>query len=141
MGTLKWLDGMSVGIKEMDDDHIAMFDTLSNIHDALGAADTAKAQALCEELYDMSKIHGAKEEAFLRLHEFPGIDKVLMVQMNTITGIEDLASIIAKGDAPKAIEKVDDMQERFIDYMLRGDINYKSFVFEHDLEFVDGEGI
>lgn len=135
MAKVKWLDGMSVGVPEMDADHKQLFATLIAIQEALGNGDREEALALCRNLLVLDAEHNEREIEFLRRYDYPYIDNVLMVQRKTIQGIQDLLSLFeANNDTSEITNKISSMQTAFIDYMLRGDINYKSFVQELHLD-------
>jgi len=139
MARVKWLDGMSVGVPAMDADHKKLFDLLNNIGEAMKADNREKAMTLCLDLHDLAIEHGKAEEALLQKIKFPDIHNVLMVQSQTIQGINELTALVESGEKPKAaVEKVANMQKTFIDYMLRGDINYKSYVQELRLDIDPG---
>ncbi len=135
MARVEWLDGMSVGVPAMDADHKKLFALLNDIGEAMETDDRAKAMELCLDLHDLAIEHGKAEEALLQKIKFPDIHNVLMVQSETIQGIDELTALVESGERPDAaIEKVAKMQKTFIDYMLRGDINYKSYVQELRLD-------
>jgi len=135
MAKVKWLDGMSVGVPEMDADHKQLFAALIAIQNALENGDKEEALALCRNLLVLAAEHNEREIEFLRRYAYPYIDNVLMVQENTVQGIQDLLSLFEKNCTISEItDKISNMQTAFIDYMLRGDINYKSFVQELHLD-------
>lgn len=127
MSKLGWLDSMSVGVDEFDDDHRNFVETLARIADELRHERPAAARLLCEVLINQTRNHCEREEAFLRSIDFPTTEAVLAVQKRSLANLRALADAIA--DSPtEAAKTIAGMQAALIDYLMHADINYKSFV-------------
>jgi hemerythrin len=99
----------SVGVAEFDNDHQAMLRLLEKIAVALKEGSQERAGALTDELLALARDHTAREEAFLRRIGFPGVEAVIAAQQDSLLRIAA-------------------MQDALVAYLLRADINYKSFV-------------
>lgn len=129
MNEFRWLDSMSVGIAEFDDDHRRIVALLGRIAEGLERGDQTTAIGLAAELTDLVSDHIRREGAFLRRIKFPDADNVVAVQHENMARLCALADGMRtqSGDGGQIAM---DMTKAFVAYLLRADINYKSFV-EH----------
>lgn len=127
MSDFRWLDGMSVGVVEFDDDHRRMIALLREISDAVHRGETTKAVQLSNQLATLAADHIAREEAFLQRIGFPGTDTVIGAQKENLGRIAALATRLMANPQDGADIAIA-MSDAFVAYLLRGDINYKSYV-------------
>jgi hemerythrin len=121
---LRWLNSMSVGVAEFDKDHQHMLLLLREIAAALLEGNLERARSQANKLQTLAGDHTAREEAFLRRIGFPGLEAVMAVQHESLSRIAALKNATPEdGSNPIA-----SMEDAFVTYLLRGDINYKSFV-------------
>ncbi len=129
MTDLNWVDSMSVGIAEFDDAHKGYIRALKNIAAALDGGRTDEAARLCASFQALAREHGLREVAFLRRKRFPQIQNVIDSQEATQAKIAVLLGAVRQ-DVAEARRMIDDMNMAVVAYLLRGDINFKSFVQE-----------
>ena len=129
MNNIQWLDAMSVGIKEFDDDHKAFFTTLFDLDDALIADEVEKALQLAIALRDLVKDHGAREAEFLRQNGFPQLQQILDAHSLALERTEKLLSLV-KMDPQTAARTIFEMQNNLMTYLMDGDLNYRYFIKE-----------
>ncbi len=122
--TLAWRNSMSVGVAEFDKDHQCMLLLLQEIEAVVAAGDAAHAHALTVNLLALAGDHTSREEAFLRRIGFPGLDTWIAAKKDTLSRIAALKHAIP-GGGPDLIAS---MEDALITYLLRADINFKSFV-------------
>jgi hemerythrin len=127
MKALCWLDSMSVGVAELDDDHKRIIAALGEIRTALDAGEREKAYGLSLGLLNVARAHVAKEYAFLHEIGFPGIEAVISAQNASLDNIRTLSAQILS-DMPAGQELATSMAHAFVQYLLRADINFKSYV-------------
>ena len=122
-----WLQSMSVGVAEFDDDHQRVILLLDEVAAALARGDGGQAASLMAGLLALAEDHVAREEAFLRRIRFPNTDTVVAAQRDSLSRLAVLGrQLAAAPEAGRAV--VTAMSEAFISYLLRADINYKSHV-------------
>ena len=121
--TLVWRNSMSVGVAEFDRDHQGML-LLQEIAAVLAAGDQAHARSLTANLLALAEDHTAREVAFLRRIGFPEVEVVIAAQQDSLSRIAALKDA-TPGEKPDLIAS---MEEALVAYLLRADINYKSFV-------------
>ena len=126
-GHLHWLDVMSVGRAEFDHDHQQIIEALSHIRGALERGDGGAAYDLAAGLLKLAGDHVDREEAFLRRIRFPAVDVVVSAQRASLSNIADLVARIP-AEPTRAAKMVTQMEMAFVNYLLRADINFKSYV-------------
>lgn len=129
MNDIRWLDSMSVGIAQFDDDHRRVINLLGAIVAAAERGENGHAVELAEQLIAVATDHVRREDTFLRQAEFPGADGVIGVQKANLANLSALAATL-RDNPSKACDVASAMSREFVAYLLRADINYKSFV-EH----------
>lgn len=72
---LKWDEGFSVGVKEMDDQHKKLFDVINHVYTALQGRNIHSSKGLLGESLDemaaYTKVHFEAEEKLMREHGYP----------------------------------------------------------------------
>ncbi|MGE5516998.1 MAG: hypothetical protein ACM31D_14405 [Bacteroidota bacterium] len=129
MNEIRWLDSMSVGLAEFDDDHRRIIAALGQIAIALDRGEHDTAVGLAEQVVAVATDHIRREGVFLRQVEFPGADDVIGVQQRNLGNLAALVAQLRNNPAD-AGAVAQNMAREFIAYLLRADINYKSYV-EH----------
>ncbi len=75
MGYFDWTDELSVGIKEIDDQHRRLVDMLNTLGTALRGKHGRDVQkAVVDGLVDLAISHIAEEERYMKLHGYPGLE-------------------------------------------------------------------
>ena len=121
---LRWLKSMSVGVVEFDNDHQHMILLMEEIAAALTAGDGQRACALADNLSVLAYDHTAREEVFLRRIGFPGLESLIAAQHDSLSRIATLTDAVREA-GPDVIAS---MRDALLTYLLRADINYKSYV-------------
>ncbi len=127
MSNFQWLDCMSVGVVEFDTDHKHAIHMISRISAMLEQGRTRDAYNLATALLEDAQDHVEREERFLRAIGFPGVDTVIPAQKASLSNIERLADRILR-EPRRCQELAVEMINAFVAYLLRADINYKSYV-------------
>jgi hemerythrin-like metal-binding protein len=121
---LRWLDSISVGVAEFDKYHKRMLKLMAEIAAALRQG---KHERVCERIAALRACfedHVAREEAFLQGIGFPGLAPLVKTHEETRSHIAALEAATI-GEAGAIISRI---EEATVAYLLRGDLNYKSYV-------------
>jgi hemerythrin len=121
---LRWLDSMSVGVAEFDNDHRQMLQLMADISTDLGQGKEKPATQRIIDLQALTRGHIVRERAFLQHIGFPRLEVAIAAQEELLSHIAALKAVPRKD----ANAMISDMEEAFVTYLLRGDVNYKSFV-------------
>ena len=127
MTSFRWLDSMSVGVVDFDNDHKNYFAALNAIEQALRDGTRDEALLLCRAFLELAIAHGRREEEFLRQANYPRMDKIMDSQVEAQATINGLLELI-RSAPDDALRRVVEMRHMVVTYLLDGDINYKSFV-------------
>lgn len=72
MEFLKWTEDLSVGNKQIDDDHRHLFDLLERLHlDMTSGQINQETQSIVDALRDYAESHFSREEEFMRKIGYP----------------------------------------------------------------------
>lgn len=75
---LKWDEGFSVGVQEMDDQHKKLFDAINHVYTALHERNIHSSNGLLggslDEMAAYTKMHFEAEEKLMREHGYPGYE-------------------------------------------------------------------
>ncbi|ARJ64667.1 hypothetical protein WV31_02765 [Magnetospirillum sp. ME-1] len=127
MSTDFWVDALSVGVDEFDRAHREQLNTIGEIEAALGQGDRKGACALLDRLLRHLVGHQAEEMDLLVRTDYPGIDHIRQVQAANVARLERLKETVEAGASlPDARRVATEMRMAFVDYLLKGDINFKS---------------
>lgn len=127
MSTDFWVDALSVGVDSFDQAHREQLNTIGRIEEALGRGDKAEAVALVEHLHQHLTIHQAEEIDLLVRTDYPGLDLVRHIQSSSLERLARLRNMIENGEETLDARRLaTEMRMAFVDYLLKGDINFKS---------------
>lgn len=121
---LQWQESMSVGVAEFDSDHQRLLGLAQKTVGALAEGSQERARELMNSLLVFAADHAAREEAYLRRIGYPQVDRVAAVQRDAISRVAALKNT----DPEEAGRQIAALEDAFVAYLLRADINYKSFV-------------
>jgi hemerythrin len=129
MKEFRWLEALSVGVPGLDDNHKAFFAHLAQIIAALDRQAFDEAERSCRALIALGTQHAADEAEFLRRNRYPHPDAVIAVQQAMGRQCQNLlALIVARSADARAVAS--ETSKDLVEYLLRGDINFKSYVQE-----------
>ncbi|EME68821.1 hypothetical protein H261_16443 [Paramagnetospirillum caucaseum] len=127
MSTDFWVDALSVGVDEFDCAHREQLNTIGEIEAALERGDRTEAVALLEHLLQHLVRHQAEEMDLLVRTGYPGTDHIHEVQSANLNRLRLLKTQVENGGPmPDARRIATEMRMAFVDYLLKGDINFKS---------------
>jgi hemerythrin len=121
---LRWVESMSVGVQEFDNDHKRMLALIAEIAAAWCRKEQDLARGQITDLQALTQDHIVRERAFLERIGFPRLEAAIAAQEELLSHIAALKAVNPK-DASAMISST---EEAFVTYLLRGDVNYKSFV-------------
>jgi len=127
MGSFRWVEGLSVGVEEFDEAHRQCISLLEDVEAAIEDGRIGQAGVLCDILVHAMIDHCRREEVFLRRIGYPGIDVLVEAQNANVDRLRGIATGMAE-DPQAAARLAGEMRAAMVDYLLRGDINYKSYV-------------
>lgn len=124
-----WVDALSVGVEEFDQAHREQLNGISEIEDVLGQGDRAGATRLLRNLIGHLTTHQAEELALLERVSYPALDDIRAMQASTLSRLNNLTQRIETGGGLQEARRIAmELRMAFVDYLLKGDINFKSYL-------------
>jgi hemerythrin len=128
----EWSPTFDLGVKDLDDEHRELFKFVGAVRDAIEAREYRKCHSLSEEFLAALGRHFANEEAFLARVGFPGVDKHQDFHASLISEAQALREgCNAPGDGRLLTDCYDRMVKCLMDDVVRGDLEFKSYVEFH----------
>ncbi len=134
MDKLDWLETFELGIPSVDADHRHLLNIMKQIETAANAAKFETCKDLLDELVVASKNHFAREEALLEETGYPNaaIHKDYHARLlSRAQSVKDVCKEIGTRENLK--DCCHEMFEFLIDDIVKGDVNFKSFLEEKGL--------
>lgn len=124
-----WVDALSVGVAKFDLAHREQLNLIGGIEALLDCGDVQAALAAVERLDHLLTTHQEEELEYLTRVGYPGLAQILEVQAATEERLDDLRAKIQQADnVPEARRSATRMRMSFVDYLLKGDIHFGSYV-------------
>ena len=129
---LEWHDFLTIGVDFIDDDHKKILSIMQQVIVAINENNLDECASLLEVLIKEAKEHFKREEEYLLETKYPQLENHKVYHNELIIKAEVIKAIC------EGIETEHDVKECFesmanflIDDILRGDINFKSYL-EHE---------
>ncbi|MBI3444501.1 MAG: hypothetical protein HY055_03875 [Magnetospirillum sp.] len=122
-----WVDALSVGVAKFDAAHREQLNLIGRIEESFGNGQRAEALVSLHRLQIHLERHQAEELDLLLRTAYPGIDHIHQIQRATIDRLRQLISEAERGsDLDEAGRQATQMRMAFVDYLLKGDLDFKS---------------
>ncbi len=73
MTLINWKPKYSVNVKEMDTQHMKLIDMINNLYELIkNDHNKENISILIQDLINYTKVHFAKEEYYMKVHDYPG---------------------------------------------------------------------
>lgn len=134
MDKLDWLETFELGIPSVDADHRHLLNIMKQIETAANAGKFETCKGLLDDLLTASEAHFAREEKLLEETGYPNaaIHKEYHARLlNRAQSVKEVCKEIGTRDTLK--ECCQEMFEFLIDDIVKGDVNFKSFLEEKGL--------
>jgi hemerythrin len=129
MNTIKWQDEYTVGVKELDDQHRSLLNTINTlIEEQEGKYEAAKFSTALSSLIHYAYIHFATEERYLLQVHFPNLKQHVLEHINFIMKTVGLALRIENSGDELRIELLHYLKVWYSYHVLGTDRNYVPFL-------------
>ncbi|MGB0669884.1 MAG: bacteriohemerythrin [Rhodospirillales bacterium] len=131
---LTQLKGLRIGVKRIDDEHMAMAAVMEKINTAMVDQDHDHCVALLNELIQLAAAHFEDEEAFLAEVAYPGLAEHQVFHNEMLLKAKAVREVCeAYHDFDHIRACYQEMLTFLIDDILKGDVTFKSFLEENGL--------
>ncbi len=132
MKKLEWLPSFNLGTKEIDDDHRQMFDIVVNIQEAIERDDLDTCAKLVKNFIKTTKLHFGREMDFLARAGYEDVEAHGKYHERLMSQAEKLEkNCYEEIDRGKIVNCYLDLVGLLIDDIVRGDLEFKSFLQEY----------
>ena len=129
MAPLAWSNTYSVGIQILDDQHAALFDSLSELHAAmLKNREKSITGRLLQDLLAYTQRHFCAEELLLAKAHYPGLAEHRAKHQVLATQVAGYAERFARGEAALSVHLIEFMRRWLISHILRDDRAYSAWL-------------
>jgi len=99
LALLSWNDKHSVGVQALDGEHLELYETINDLHDAvLQGKERSQTGALLRRVKDSARAHFSSEEAILASTNYPGLAAHKLKHQVLVAEIEELLARFENGD-------------------------------------------
>jgi hemerythrin len=125
MALMIWNDTLSVGVKELDDQHRGLVQTLNDLHAAMikGQASQATGELL-RKLVDYTRRHFATEEKFLRSANYPAFAAHHAKHIDLTHQVETYVERFESGEATVSVHLLSFLRDWLMNHIQKEDRNY-----------------
>jgi len=131
MALVTWSDGLSVGVKAIDDQHTTLFNCINDLHDAMmkGQARSIIGSLLCK-LLSYTRSHFSEEEDLMANYKYPGLSQHLIQHRALTKQVEEYIARFEKGDLALSNDLADFLSGWLYNHILGVDKVYGPYMNE-----------
>jgi hemerythrin-like metal-binding protein len=132
MANLVWHDFLKIGVDFIDNDHKKLLGIMQEVKQTIEQDDFEECVTLLRVLLKESAAHFAREEEFLRQVKYPGLESHIEYHQGLLNKANTIQKICSGIETHHDLKECfDGMANFLIDDILRGDINFKSYLDYH----------
>ena len=129
MRTLEWQENYSVGVKELDDQHRSLLDTINTLlEEQQDKYEAAKFSSTLSSLIHYAYTHFATEERYLIQANFPDLKQHVLEHVGFITKTLSLTAKLENGGDESRRELLRYLKEWYSNHVLGADRHYIPFL-------------
>jgi hemerythrin len=129
MKTIEWQPEYSVGVKELDDQHRCLLDTVNTmLIEQTDKYEAAKFSPVISSLIHYAYTHFATEERYLLQVNYPNLDQHIIEHINFIMKTLSLALRVENEEDEMRIELLRYLKEWYCSHVLGTDRQYIPFL-------------
>jgi hemerythrin len=126
---MEWSDGLSVGFKDIDEQHKRWIDIYNTAHDKMMAGSSGDLKSLgisaLEEMITYSESHFAYEERLMEKIGYPGLDLHRVIHQNFSRKLQQTVQKMREGEFVLNSEIIKMIERWLIDHILNEDMKIK----------------
>jgi hemerythrin len=135
MALIQWVDTLSVGIEEIDNQHKKIFEIINKINDALSQLENEKfLPAVFQDLVDYANNHLSTEEMYFEKFNYPEKDPHILAHKAYRDKIADFKKRWEESQSDVADEIVDFLENWWQSHIWNVDKKYAEFFHQHGLK-------
>ncbi len=128
---VKWSDGLSVGIQEIDEQHKVLVGLLNELNQAIHEKKgNAIGIQILGRLAEYTRIHFAVEESLMRIFDYPGFEKHKAEHQALVEQVIKLQGKLKAGKASISFELMHFLKIWLTKHIIESDKQYAPFFLE-----------
>lgn len=128
---LRWSDGLSVGIQEIDEQHKVLVDLLNQLNQAIHEKRASEAGIdILTRLAEYTRIHFAVEESLMRIFDYPGFEQHKKEHHALVEQVVKLQEKLKSGKATIGFELMHFLKIWLTKHIIESDKQYAPFFLE-----------
>ncbi len=129
MPLMTWTPSLSVGVKEMDNQHRELVKALNDLFDAMSAGQTKTVMGpLLTSLLKYTRYHFAAEEALLAEYEFPALADHKEMHKKLAKEVEEYVDRYQEGEIGVGAGLLDFLHQWLTQHIKKEDLRYGSWL-------------
>jgi hemerythrin len=125
MALMTWNDTFSVGVKEMDDQHKVLVNSLNDLHTAMIAGKAKQVTGeLLTKLLEYTRSHFAAEEKFLSSSSYPTFAQHHAIHVNLTQQVEKYVERFQSGELMISVHLLNFLRDWLTNHIQKEDRNY-----------------
>lgn len=129
-GVISWNEKFSVGVKDVDAQHMKLVDMLNELHEAMKVGKGKEVLSrILDSMFDYAREHFATEEKYMDKYGFPGALKHKQEHSEFVRAAKDFYTRYLEGKAT-SIEVYNFLQKWLINHILNVDKKLGKFLCE-----------
>lgn len=131
MALLTWDTSFSVGVRSIDDQHAALFDSLNELHAAmLKGQEKSVTGRLLEDLLAYTRSHFSAEELMLAKAKYPDLSEHCAKHRNLTAQVAQYAERFKRGEAALSVHLIHFLRDWLTNHILREDRAYSAWIIQ-----------
>lgn len=129
MAFINWTDKYSVGIKDIDNQHLKLVEILNELHEAMKAGKGKDIiYSTIGKLVDYTIYHFSLEENYLSKYSYPEYKKHKDAHQEFVVKIKEYQANISNGTTPVTIELIGFLRDWVLKHVQGMDKNYGPYL-------------
>ncbi len=129
MAFFEWTDQYSVGVQQIDREHMQLVDILNRLYESVCADDATKTlDVILVELLGYTRTHFANEEQLLRVHGYPALPEHMEEHQELTFQAAQFFSEFRKGNAGVPMRMVSFLRDWLAKHIMRSDKAYGAYL-------------
>lgn len=132
MALFTWNNTYSVGISSIDKQHMSLFDSLNELHNAMLQGKAKEVTGtLIRKLLTYTREHFSAEEAMLAKAAYPDLAKHRRRHQDFTQQITGFLDRLEKGDPALNVDLVNVLRDWLANHIMKEDFSYRSCLAQH----------
>jgi hemerythrin-like metal-binding protein len=128
MPLFTWDSSYSVGVQDMDNEHIKLFGIINSLYDAMKSGKSKEVmEDVFKQLVDYTEVHFSDEEKLMSQHNYPGINEQMAQHKLFVDKVEENYKKYREGAILISIDIMNFLKDWLVNHIQIIDKKYAEF--------------